>query len=291
MPLTGRDQPGVEISMKSGVAEGLPYSLSRWTDVPSAKWPWFKQQLEQGYMVGFDPRTGIPAQWSLDGSAVHGLIFWTKNPTNLLNDAKLIREYPLVIHVTLTGWTEVEKGAPGIAEGIGLLRETIKTFGAKRVVWRFSPIPQLSNFEVLERFMLIAPEVMDAGLFRCYAAFLQGNDLMPETRTPARRRLLLAMLATATQSFNPDFELMLCQDDKETLASLISYAPVNLKLGVCEDGKIFGGAPPVMDCGCCLSVDPFTVNESCTMGCAYCYAADRSLAPKKRNTTSLRVLR
>jgi len=242
-------------------------------------------------MVGFDPRTGIPAQWSLDASAVHGLIFWTKNPTNLLNDAKLIRDYPMVIHVTLTGWMEVEKGAPRLDEGVRLLCETVKVFGANRVVWRFSPIPQLSNFDVLERFTFIAEEVMNAGLSRCYAAFLQGNDLVPEMRTLAQRRRLLALLASGTQAFNPNFELVLCQDDKETLASPVSYAPANLKLGVCEDGKIFGGSPPVMDCGCCLSVDPFTVNESCTMGCAYCYAADRSLAPKKRNTTPLRVLR
>ena len=43
--------------------------------------------------------------------------------------------------------------------------------------------------------------------------------------------------------------------------------------------------PPSEGCGCVLMADPFTINESCTFGCQYCYAADKSLAPKKRNTT------
>jgi hypothetical protein len=187
---------------------------------------------------------------------------------DLLADRDLLKPYPLVVHVTLTGWTEAEKNAPGLRLGMALLRETVEAFGPERVVWRFSPIPQLPIFDIIERFSEIAEVALCAGLKRVYVAFLQHNDRMPEKRTFGERR----------------------RDDQETLARPFQQGPACLKLGVCEDGAIFGGSAAFMDCGCAHAVDPFTVNESCTMGCAYCYAADRGLAPKKRNTT-LQVIR
>jgi hypothetical protein len=290
MPVARQDQLGVDLSMLSGKAERLPYSLSRWTDVPAAKWPWFKAQLAQGYMVGFDPRTGIPARWSLAPEDVHGLILWTKDPRNLLADRDLLKPYPLVVHVTLTGWTEAEKNAPGLRLGMALLRETVEAFGPERVVWRFSPIPQLPIFDIIERFSEIAEVALCAGLKRVYVAFLQHNDRMPEKRTFGERRRVLLTLGSVMENFGGKLDVILCQDDQETLARPFQQGPACLKLGVCEDGAIFGGSAAFMDCGCAHAVDPFTVNESCTMGCAYCYAADRGLAPKKRNTT-LQVIR
>ena len=113
----------------SGKAENLLYSLSRWTDLPIAKWSWFRQRLEQGWMLGIDPRTAMPGRWSLRPEDVLGLVFWTKNPTNLIEDAALLSEFPLVIHVTLTGWTEVEHGAPNIKWGLRRLGEVVEAFG------------------------------------------------------------------------------------------------------------------------------------------------------------------
>ena len=82
-------------------------------------------------------------------------------------------------------------------------------------------------------------------------------------------------------------QVILCNEDS-TLRR-VSELPENLSAGVCappEDFALPGLArPPSEGCGCVLMADPFTVNETCTMGCSYCYAADKTLAPKKRNTT------
>ena len=81
--------------------------------------------------------------------------------------------------------------------------------------------------------------------------------------------------------------VFLCNEDN-TLQG-VQNRPSNLSAGVCappEDFALPGFArPPSEGCGCVLMADPFTVNETCTMGCSYCYAADKTLAPKKRNTT------
>ena len=73
------------MSLLSGVDEGVPYSLSRYTDVPNSKWAWFQSCLESKKMVAFDPRkASAPGVWSLQPEDTLGLVFWTKNPMNLL---------------------------------------------------------------------------------------------------------------------------------------------------------------------------------------------------------------
>lgn len=263
----------------------MPYSLSRWTDVPIAKWDWFKAQLAQGWMAGFDPRTAVPSRWSLAPEDVLGLIFWTKNPSNLIKSAALLAKHPLVVHVTLTGWMEVESGAPGIWEGIDLLEAAVNAFGPERVVWRFSPIPILpakgSHGSLLDRFGAIAQTAHRMGLRKVYTSFLQPNDLMPEPRTKEERQAVLVAMAACA----PEMQVLLCRDDQTTLDGLA--LPPNLSGGICEDGSVFGltETPYQDDCGCALAVDPFTPNESCTLGCQYCYAADKTLSPCRRNTT------
>lgn len=274
--------------LQTGISERLPYSLSRWTDLPAAKWEWFKEQLAQGEMVGIDPRTAVPSRWSLKREDTLGLVFWTKDPENLIRDAHLLKGYPLVVHMTLTGWGEVEKGAPDIVEGLKLMASAVETFGADNVTWRFSPVPAVPD--VVDRFAVIAEGASKAGLKEVYLAFLQENDLLPETRPRRSREELLKQMAVRSSGL----KLVLCNEDNSLrVDGRVSEGHLpNLSYGICESGRRFekphpfaGFGSPREGCGCALAVDPFTINESCTMGCTYCYAADKSLATKKRNTT------
>lgn len=264
--------------IRAGRSEGLLYSLSRWTDLPAAKWGWFRQRLDNGWMLGIDPRTGMPGLWSLKPDDVLGMVFWTKDPTNLIEDSALLKEFPLVVHLTLTGWTEVELGAPNIEEGLRRMAELVEVFGADRVVWRFSPIPMVP--EVVDRFNHVAKEAKKMGLSRVYVAFLQDNDLMLDIRSKQTRQDLLCHMVDA------GLEVLVCNEDR-ALDGL--QESKKLHYGVCEDGSRFTDGkfaePKTEGCGCALSVDPFTINESCSMGCFYCYAADRSLAGERRDTT------
>lgn len=263
----------------TGKAEGLLYSLSRWTDLPAAKWPWFRRQLDHGVMVGIDPRTAMPGFWSLRREDALGLVFWTKNPTNLIEDADLLNGFPLVIHVTLTGWTEVEHGAPNIKWGLRRMAETVEAFGADKVVWRFSPVPVVPD--VIERFERISKEVQAMGIGQVYVAFLQDNDTVAESRSRQVRQDLLCRMA------DMGLDILVCNEDRVLDGPGLSW-PSNLRYGVCEDGSRFTGALGEIKsegCGCALAVDPFTINESCSMGCEFCYAADLSLSKERRDTT------
>ena len=258
---------------KSGKLAGLPYSLSRWTDVPGSKWVWFRKVLAEGEMFAFDSRTALPSLWSLKPEDTLGFNFWTKDPTNLLKDQNLLKPYKVQIHVTLTGWEEAERGAPGLSKGIELLRATMDAFGPENVIWRFSPVPLVDD--VVERYTKIATQAKPPKVF---VAFLQENDLMPETRGVEERREILSRLASASET-----QVLLCNDDKVLFDGQFSCP--NLSLGVCAGPADWDNLPPEDNCGCAVMVDPFGINESCSFGCLFCYAADKTLAPKKHNST------
>jgi hypothetical protein len=231
--------------------------------------------MDQGYMLAFDPRSAIPRRWSLLPEDTLGLIFWTRNSRPLLAAHKKLKPYRKVIHFTLTGWHEVEKGAPSLEVGLQNLIETVRVFGAENVVWRFSPVPAVAD--AVDRFARIAEKLAPVGVSSCYLSFLQQNDRVPEPRTPEQRLEIVSQLVARSAGI----PVLLCADDRELDSRAVR--------GVCESGARFGVECPKEKCGCALSVDPFTRNESCSYGCSYCYAADLSSSPKKRNTT-LKVL-
>jgi hypothetical protein len=186
----------------------------------------------------------------------------------------------------LTGWAEAEDGAPSLEEGLEILRETVATFGPGNVIWRFSPVPLVA--EVTERFGKIAEVASSIGIEKCYLSFLhpvytdlgsieserlpsslglQSNRLMPETWPPEERSALIKDLVSRSEGVG----VYLCADDKDTpLSGTEAYR------GVCENGERFSvlhqGRIPKEECGCALCVDPFTVGETCSMRCAYCYS-------------------
>ncbi len=137
---------------------------------------------------------------------------------------------------------------------------------------------------MLDRFERIAGAVQGA-VDHVFLSFLQTNDLMAETRDQAAKLEIMIELAAVAAKFG--IKVLLCNEDRTLFR--VTGLPDNLGTGVCAAPEFWGqpeaGRLPSEGCGCVLTVDPFTINESCTMGCEYCYAADKSLARKKRNTT------
>jgi hypothetical protein len=273
--------------MRSGATEGFSYSLSRWTDVPASKWAWFVDRLNRGSMPGFDPTTGVPTLWSLAPQDVLGLQFWTKDPSNLIASAELLKPYPVKIHVTMTGWHEVELGAPRLARAGELLLETAKKFGRENVEWRFSPVPLVDD--VLVRFRSALWWAKMAELDHVFISFLQTNDRLPETRHPVKRKELIFRMAEEAQRHG--IAIRLCNEDKLYRQHPDAETHPNFSYGVCAPVDEFPTRaeqqPKGEGCGCALTVDAFSINESCRFGCSYCYASDKSLSITKRNTVRL----
>jgi hypothetical protein len=273
----------------SGREKGFPYSFSRWTDLPIDKWDWFMECISKGYFLGFHPIEAIPYNWSLRPDDVLGLIFWTKDPTNLMWSRLYERGYNIKAHITVTGWKEVEGKAPDHRRGAINLALAAHLLGPKNVYWRFSPVPILPHPVIVERFDCIAAQAAEEGLDRVYVSFLQENDRMPETRTEQDRLNILVELAEVAATRR--IKVYLCNEDRLLLGHPNIHQ--NLSSGVCappEDFALPGLSKPASEgCGCVLMVDPFTVNESCSVGCKYCYAGVKEFSPKRRDTTRQRL--
>lgn len=274
----------------SGKELNFPYSLSRWTDVPIDRWEFFRELLKKQEMLGWHPQQMVPYRWSLKPQDTLGLIFWTKDPTNVMQEGLQDLRYKVKVHVTVTGWGEVEGKAPPLQKAATTLARAYQLLGADSVIWRFSPIPILNQEEVIRRFQLILERTSKYPVKRVYASFLQPNDLIPETRSELNRLNLLVQMAEVAQPYG--VKVLLCNED-QLLRGHPDLHP-NVSSGVCAPPEDFAlpkrDKPPSEGCGCVLMVDPFNINESCRVGCRYCYVADLSGTRKNSSKEHLKVL-
>lgn len=264
----------------SSRAENLPLSFSRWSDISgdADKWAFFERALAAGSVVAFDPRDAIPKRWSLRPEDVSELILWTKSPSRLLlgltSVSPLVDLLPVLkVHVTITGWREVEPRVPAL-EVVALETKRLALMGID-VTWRFSPVPLLESEQVRGRFASIAAR-LGGWVPVVFVSFLAENEFVPETRGASECGALVDDLARIAAG--EGIELRLCADDAATTCS----AP----RGVCAPARSGAKTSP---CGCGLAVDPFSFNESCDLGCRYCFVLNREMSPRKRNTTKLRL--
>ena len=274
-----------EPKVLSGRELNFPYSLSRWTDVPIDKWEWFKSVMAQREMLGFHPEQMVPYRWSLRADDTLGFIFWTKDPTNVIWANLPEKGYKVKLHVTVTGWEEEEPGAPNLQTAANNLSMAYHVLGADSVIWRFSPIPILPQADLISRFQLILARTSESEVKRVYTSFLQANDLMPETRSEMDRLNLLVQMGEVAQQYG--VKVLLCNEDK-LLAKHPDLHP-NVSSGVCAPPEDFAlpkrDKPSSEGCGCVLMVDPFNINESCRVGCKYCYVTDREGSPHRSDSS------
>jgi len=161
----------------------------------------------------------------------------------------------------------------------------VEAFGPENVSWRFSPVPVVPD--VLDRFQRILDTAATLGLKGAYVSFLQPNDRIPETRNAVEQLELLRAMGESAAKVG--VQVRLCReakkrDEGEPWATAVCAPP--------EDFLLPTRAKPTAEgCGCVHMVDPFTQNESCSFGCAYCYAANTATNPHKRDTTKLPILR
>lgn len=89
-------------------------SASRRTDIPNYYMDWFLHRIREGYV---DVRNPInPHQISriaLSPSVVDCIVFWTKNPENMLPHLGELAAYPYYVQFTLTSYgRDIEPNLP-----------------------------------------------------------------------------------------------------------------------------------------------------------------------------------
>lgn len=118
-------------------------SVSRRTDIPNYFSDWFINRIREGYLYVRNPMNAHQiSRIALSPETVDCMVFWTKNPENMLGQLDFLRDYTYYFQFTLTGYgREVEPGLPHKREKlIPVFRRLSEKIGKQKVIWRYDPV-------------------------------------------------------------------------------------------------------------------------------------------------------
>ena len=118
-------------------------SASRRTDLPNYYVNWLIHRLQEGFVLVRNPMN--PHQISripLSPSVVDCIVFWTKNPENMLSRLGDLSAYPYYFQFTLTSYgRDIEPYLPSKKDClIPVFQSLAARIGKDRMVWRYDPI-------------------------------------------------------------------------------------------------------------------------------------------------------
>ena len=89
-------------------------SASRRTDIPAFYSPWFFNRIKEGYVLVPNPfNSKMISKVSLNPAVIDCIVFWTKNPTPMLERIHELDKYTYYFQFTLNSYgKDVEKNIP-----------------------------------------------------------------------------------------------------------------------------------------------------------------------------------
>ncbi len=265
-------------------------SVSRRTDIPAFYSEWFLQRLKEKVVYiqnPFNPKNIYSV--NLEPHLVDCIVFWTKNPENIINKLKNIeklgyRYYYFLFTINL--YETLEINLPPLEKRLNAFKELTAMIGSERMIWRYDPIIISSDYTEsyhVNTFHRIA-EKLSGFTNTCKTSFLTHykkiKRRMPDEIREVEMRekvKLFGTLQNIADSYNINLEL--CSEEiigfedtnvgcinKELIEHIFSY-----KLNLKKDKN------QRSNCKCIESVDIGAYN-TCNHQCFYCYANSGNVA-------------
>lgn len=261
-------------------------SVSRRTDIPNYYSDWFINRIKEGFLYVRNPMNQHQiSRILLSPDVVDCIVFWTKNPANMMEKLKYLQNYVYYFQFTLTGYgKDVEPNLPNKrGELIPIFKRLSEKIGKEKVIWRYDPILISRRYTMnyhLKAFEEIAGNLADY-TEKVVISFI---DLYSKTQRNTReldiRRMtneeIMGMAGQMAQIASK-YHLTI-----ESCAEQINLQELGIRHGSCIDKKLIEGILGCKlivekdknqreECGCFESVDVGTYN-TCPNGCKYCYA-------------------
>ncbi len=261
-------------------------SASRRTDIPTYYSEWFFNRIKEGYVLVRNPMNAHQiSKISLNPDVVDGIVFWTKNPSPMLDKLNLLKDYMYYFQFTLNAYgQDIESGVPiknsVIVPSFQKLSELI---GPDRIIWRYDPIFLNKKYTVeyhIRYFEKLAKK-LSPYTKKCTISFLdfyrnmEKNiaSLSVQKFTPEVQELLAKTLVEIAKSYGLKMD---------TCAEGIDLQKYGIDHARCIDDRLLGkllNCPlkvrkdknQRLECGCIESLDIGAYN-TCKNGCRYCYA-------------------
>lgn len=258
-------------------------SASRRTDIPAYYSEWLVNRLHAGFVLARNPmnRTQV-SRIELSPDAVDCIVFWTKDPQNLLDKLDVIDKmgYKYYFQFSLTPYDKtVEKGLCDKDEIVDTFCWLSERIGKEKVIWRYDPIILNDIFDLSyhkEQFSKLCSK-LGKHTNQCIISFV---DSYPKLRTNILREISIdemIELGKMISSVAKEYGLVVKACCEE--AFLFKYG---IEQANCIDRalieSICGYSPDLKKdknqrkaCGCFESIDIGAYN-TCKNGCVYCYA-------------------
>jgi hypothetical protein len=259
-------------------------SASRRTDIPAFFTPWFLDCLKEGFVIVQNPMNpNMKRNVSLDPKQVDLIVFWTKNPRNLMKHLDQLNAYRYYFLFTITPYgPDLEQNVPPKEEVMDTFIELSRMIGKEKVIWRYDPI--LLSAKIDEDFHVknfnhmaerLAPYTQ-----RCVISFLDmykkcernlnGFDIK-KLNADDMTRIGISLRQIAEKS---GIEMVTCAEE-------IDFSGIGIPPGKCIDdrliSKICGHSIETTKdkyqrkaCRCVKSIDIGAYN-TCKHRCLYCY--------------------
>lgn len=260
-------------------------SCSRRTDIPAFYSDWFFNRLQEGYVCVRNPRNARQVRRvPLAPADVDCFVFWTKNPTPMLDRLHLLQDYPYYFQLTLTPYGgDIEPHLPAKTKITDAFLRLSDSIGAQRVIWRYDPILLSGDIGIDDHLDLFGKMASRLSGYtkKCIISFIdmyrhienRMSNLSVRPPDEAQMRMLAAGIARIAKSAGMTVE---------TCAEEIDLADLGIEHGGCIDPRLISAITGkhltvAKDkhqrwlCGCAASVDIGEYN-TCAHQCRYCYA-------------------
>ena len=272
-------------------------SASRRTDIPAFYSSWFFNRLKDGFVLVPNPRNSKQlSRIFLSPDIVDCIVFWTKNPSSMLNKLVKLSEYPFYFQFTLTVYeADIEKHLPALQKRIAIFKQLAEQVGQDRVIWRYDPILINKHYTIdyhIDFFNQIASSLRGY-TDSCIISFIDDYPHIRQSLIKEDINRLQVVdilnLCSSLSEITSDNQLIL-----QTCAEEIELLNCNISHGACIDKtrieKITGSLLLAKkdknqrnNCQCLESIDIGTY-DTCSFGCIYCYAttSKRNVQANKR---------
>jgi len=258
-------------------------SASRRTDIPAFYSEWLLNRLHAGFVLTRNPINHAQvSKIILNPDVVDCIVFWTKDPLNMLDKLDAIDKlgYKYYFQFTLTPYDKsVENGLRDKEEIMKTFCELSTRIGKDKVIWRYDPIILNEIFDFAFHKKQFSRLCSRLGKFarQCIISFV---DMYPKLRTDILREISMndmIELAEMISSTAKDFGITVKACCEKSFlhkygieqANCIDKALVESICGYSLDLKRDKNQRDL--CGCYESVDIGAYN-TCKNGCIYCYA-------------------
>lgn len=261
-------------------------SVSRRTDIPSYYSEWFYNRIHENYVLVRNPvNIRQISKINLSPNIVDGIVFWTKNPTPMIERLNELEKYTYYFQFTLTPYGEdIEPNLPSKKRVIiPKFIELSNKIGAERLIWRYDPILLSQEYTVqnhIQYFETLA-KILKGCTKKCIISFI---DMYRNTTNNAKKigiktikREDMIRIAEAFSEIAKRYGMELC-----TCSESINLSQYGITHAHCIDKDLFERLIQCKlkldkdpnqrkECGCAASIDIGAYN-SCKNMCRYCYA-------------------